>query len=319
MTTVRDRLGVGSLSVHQSNRIRTTPDAVIGDQFQSGEEIYFGNPVMGLGLQETDSRPCRILQSGAQIHNIGPMSDQTGWYTNRVPEMYTMMGVKDRAVLILNVDGNAQPLELREPFQQRDDILKGFLSHPESAEMLVKAFAKEIHSVHGWNRGQGVQIFLGELPIEVVDVNAGHTTVLSDAESISPTYGVIAEVAQTADQPLPADLREALTDLDEIIEESIESGYKIPTQSACLDAQRILTEMYDISPRRFQVYPMPDGDITIDGSGVYDRWVMLLCKPDGRGLCVVGIDGQERHRHYTTLESLPDEFVRQALFEIDNG
>ena len=70
---------------------------------------------------------------------------------------------------------------------------------------------------------------------------------------------------------LPSDLADALLALDEVFDAAREAGIAEPSQLAFENAKRLLKAMYDLSPRRFDVYPMPDGYIAVDGRGGYGR------------------------------------------------
>lgn len=114
-------------------------------------------------------------------------------------------------------------------------------------------------------------------------------------------------------------LNDALQDLDEVFDAAREEGIPIPSLAAFDNAGRLLRAMYAITPRRFEVYPVADGYIAVDGRGGDGRAVALLCGSNGDALCLVTIDGQRRRAHYDTTRGLPDAFVRQALAELDGG
>lgn len=110
----------------------------------------------------------------------------------------------------------------------------------------------------------------------------------------------------------PDDLAAALGDLDGAIDEASEEKFPLPSQSIVAEAGRILRDLYALSPRRFEVYPTPDGEIALDAYG--DRSsVILLLKSSGSALCLVNIDGDHRRARYSSLKSLPDGFIREVL------
>lgn len=119
---------------------------------------------------------------------------------------------------------------------------------------------------------------------------------------------------ETADGP-PPELRDALRDLDEAKDEAREEGFPAPSDTALGDARRLLRTMHRMLPRRFEVYPMPDGEIAIDVPGDGGRSVILLCEPDGGALCLVNMNGRHRRARYSDTDLLPDGFVREALAE----
>lgn len=75
--------------------------------------------------------------------------------------------------------------------------------------------------------------------------------------------------------------------------------------------------MYGISPRRFEVYPTPDGEIAINAPDGEGRSVILLCDSEGGALCLVNLNGHHRRARYSTTEMLPDGFVHEALAELE--
>ena len=115
----------------------------------------------------------------------------------------------------------------------------------------------------------------------------------------------------------PPDLRDALRDLDQATDEAREEGFPAPSGKALESARRLLYAMYRISPRRFEIYPTPDGEIAIDAPGGPGRSVLLLCDSDGAALCLVNMNGAHRRVRYSDTRGLPDGFVRGALAELE--
>ena len=121
----------------------------------------------------------------------------------------------------------------------------------------------------------------------------------------------------TSDEPSgDEDLQAALEDLRQITDEAAEEGFSIPSDDTLFNANRLLTELHRISPRRFEVYPTPDGEVAIDAPGGYGRSVVVLCDAEGGVLCLVNMDGRRRRARYSTVEMLPDSFIRDALVEL---
>ncbi len=112
------------------------------------------------------------------------------------------------------------------------------------------------------------------------------------------------------------ELRDALKNLDEAAGEAREEGYPAPSDAALANARRLLRAMYELSPRRFEVYPTPDGEVAIDAPGGRGRSVLLLCDSDGGALCLVNMGGRHRRARYSDTSLLPDGFVREALAEL---
>lgn len=84
-----------------------------------------------------------------------------------------------------------------------------------------------------------------------------------------------------------SELNDALHDLREANDEARDEGFPQPSKIALENAERLLREMYGISPRRFEVYPTPDGEIVIDAPNGQGRSVILLCDSEGGALCLL--------------------------------
>ena len=108
----------------------------------------------------------------------------------------------------------------------------------------------------------------------------------------------------------------ALGDLDDSVTEAREEGFPIPSTAAVDNAKRLVKAMYDISPRQFEVYPTPDGEIAIDAPNGRGSSVILLCDSDGGALCMAHLNGSHRSRRYATTDALPDDFLREVLTEL---
>lgn len=118
---------------------------------------------------------------------------------------------------------------------------------------------------------------------------------------------------QLAERLSSPDLEEALQELAEVTAYAEEDGLDVPANVAFANADRLLKAMFRISPRRFGVYPMPDGYIAIDARGSNNGIVVVMCGSDGSVLCLVTIAGESRRARYSTASELPDGFIREAL------
>ena len=113
------------------------------------------------------------------------------------------------------------------------------------------------------------------------------------------------------------ELLAAAKDLKEATDEAREEGFPVPSNSALEYARTILYAVYEFSPRRYEVYPTPDGEVAIDASGGFGRSVLILCESDGGALCLVNMNGSHRRARYSDAKMLPDGFVCEALAELD--
>lgn len=112
------------------------------------------------------------------------------------------------------------------------------------------------------------------------------------------------------------DLRDARRDLMAAREEAEEEGFAVPSCTAHEIAGRLLHAMYAVWPRRFEVYPTPNGSIAIDAPDGQGRSVIVLCESTGGVLCSVNMNGSYRQARYDDAGGLPDGFVREALHDL---
>ena len=112
---------------------------------------------------------------------------------------------------------------------------------------------------------------------------------------------------------LPRDLADALADLADASEEAREDGLPIPSQDLLASAEQLLRKLYPVWPHRFEVYPMPDGEIAIDAPNRRGSSVLILCEPTGEVLCMVNNEGKHQRKRYTSPDDAPDVFLSEAL------
>ena len=114
--------------------------------------------------------------------------------------------------------------------------------------------------------------------------------------------------------PMPAELAEAIAELDDVSAYAEEIEVERPSAAAFENARRLLKAMYRISPRQFSVYPTAGGHIAIDARGTTKGNIAVVsCGSDGSVLCLATIDGEDRRARYATARTLPDGFIREAL------
>lgn len=112
------------------------------------------------------------------------------------------------------------------------------------------------------------------------------------------------------------ELTDALADLVKSPDEAREEGLPVPTDKALQNGEYVLREMYRIWPRRFEVYPMREGEIAIDAPSGKGRSVMVLCDSQGGALCLVNLGGGHRRARYSDARMLPDGFLREAISDM---
>ena len=115
------------------------------------------------------------------------------------------------------------------------------------------------------------------------------------------------------DRPVTKDLAEAREDLLRVFQEAEEEGYPPPTELAFNTAARLLTTMYAISPRRFEVYPTSDAEIAIDTAPRPGVSLIVLCDSDEEVLYLLYIDGYQESERFRSVNDLSLEVLRRLL------
>ncbi len=113
------------------------------------------------------------------------------------------------------------------------------------------------------------------------------------------------------------DLVDALEDLSEVLDEAEEKGYQVPSEMAVSKAKSLLETMYEIAPQRFEVYPMPQGEVTIDATDENGHYLMLLIASDGSARSLINSANGRSRRHFASTDDITTEFLRDTFLEID--
>ena len=115
------------------------------------------------------------------------------------------------------------------------------------------------------------------------------------------------------------DFLEALEDLLSVETEAREEGYRVPSAEAVANATRLLQRLYQVSGRRYEVYPTLDGEVAIDAPDGTGQSVLVLCESSGEVLCMANLISGNRYARYSSASSLPDGFVAESLSELQPG
>ena len=147
-----------------------------------------------------------------------------------------------------------------------------------------------------------------------IDWAAGESNPLDDVSlSIVPPGINPGGRVDKASVDVPTELADALTDLAEIVEESEEKGFALPTDPARRLANLLLRSMYSISQRRFEVYPMPKGEIAIDCNDGHGQRIVVFCEPAGSLRCLTNHNGKRDGYRDSDPQSEVGAFIREAL------
>ena len=114
-------------------------------------------------------------------------------------------------------------------------------------------------------------------------------------------------------------LEEALVDLRASPDEAKDEDLPIPSTKALQNGEHVLREMYSMWCRRFEVYPMPNGEIAIDAPTGPGRSILIICDSEGGALCAVNFDRTYRRARYSDARMLPDGFLRDAIRDLTSN
>lgn len=172
-----------------------------------------------------------------------------------------------------------------------------------------------------WRRNARIrfEVFCGHLSAEEKQAVAEAVKVLYVQRSaVDTTCNTFFPETSNAWNSWSAGLYYALCDMRDVAEEAREEAYPVPSDLAFRNADRLLKAIYVWYPRRFEVYPTPDGEIAIHAHVPSEKGssVLLLCDSAGGARCLVNVNGTCRRARYANTETLPDGFVREALAEI---
>ena len=117
---------------------------------------------------------------------------------------------------------------------------------------------------------------------------------------------------------VPPNLADALADLRDARQEAAEEEFTVPSDLALQNAECLLRAMHEILPCRYEVYPMPDGEIAIDTPTPFGTAVIATCEPDGSALCFVHTEQDKQYRRFPIAE-LPNDFLRDGLLELGSA
>lgn len=115
------------------------------------------------------------------------------------------------------------------------------------------------------------------------------------------------------------DLNDALHDLDDACVEANEEEFPIPSDTAVKNARWLLPRMYAILPRRFEVYPTPDGEIAIDVPGGPDHSALILLDSDGGAQYFGYFDGKQHFEQLSDAGNITDDFLQTVLATMERN
>ena len=137
-------------------------------------------------------------------------------------------------------------------------------------------------------------------PLHVVSVDL---SLLYDWFPVSVGQTGETEVEEVSASWLP----EALEELDEAPAEAEEEGYRQVTDLAAGNARKLLNDLARRVVRAPMVHSTPEGGIAIDFRNPdKDAAVLILCEPDGEGVCFHDIENERGRIRYSDTKNLLD-------------
>ena len=111
-------------------------------------------------------------------------------------------------------------------------------------------------------------------------------------------------------------LEDSLNDLEEVLTLAKEEESPTPPQHIISNAQRLLKNLYSITPRKYMVYLMPDGAIAVDTRGVGTDGALITLNDNGTVCCSGEKDGRDWHLDYIDSNPLDDPNLLKELNEL---
>ena len=116
---------------------------------------------------------------------------------------------------------------------------------------------------------------------------------------------------------VPEMLQEALDALADIRTVAREEDCEEPSESAIANARILIREMFALSERTYDVYPMSGGEIAID-VGNRGRRIGVFCYADGKVQYVVLLDDERHDIRTDGVNDFPTALLMQALNRLES-
>lgn len=112
-------------------------------------------------------------------------------------------------------------------------------------------------------------------------------------------------------------MQEALDALADIRTIALEEDCEEPSGPAIANARTLIREMFALSARTYDVYPMSGGEIAID-VGNRGRRIGVFCYPDGKVQYVVLLDDERYDIRTDGVNDLPTALLMRALNQLES-
>lgn len=142
-----------------------------------------------------------------------------------------------------------------------------------------------------------------------VPVTRLHNVIFVDPSPLPKWFTLpIRQDGETEDEGGPPDwLPEALEELDMARADAEEEGYQQVTDLAAGNARKLLNDLARRVVRAPMVHSTPEGGIAIDFRNPdKEAAVLILCEPDGEGVCFHDIENERGRIRYSDTKNLLD-------------
>ena len=232
---------------------------------------------------------------GAPVTTLPDLSGPSGWFVDNERSLRVgfysgaLTSVDIVPVLRVSVGGGLEAL------RDEEDTLDGYLGRPSVATHQMPVTGLSESSALSFSlevKGATALAIVGRL--EGALASAGFRAV---------------EVAEM--------LQEALDALTDIRTVAREEDCEEPSEPAIANARAIIREMFALSERIYDVYPMGGGEIAID-VGNRGRRIGVFCYPDGKVQYVVLLDDERHDIRTDGVNDFPTDLLMRALNQLES-
>ena len=181
-----------------------------------------------------------------------------------------------------------------------------------------------------WTRVEPGSLRLQALKLAFLEHRAAATLLPQDREiHLSFPFGELTSPEDSAfDQP-PGDSSSVATSegVNQMLQDALDALYEVktvareedcdePSDLGINNAEAVLRQVFKLSARVFDVYPMGGGEVAID-AGNRGRRMGVFCYPDGRVQYVVLLDGERLDIREDGVQHIPIDLLNRALNQLD--
>ena len=95
--------------------------------------------------------------------------------------------------------------------------------------------------------------------------------------------------------------------LDDVNSEAEDEGFAPASGRVLQEIWRLWRNLYGVFPAHYEVYPEPDGEVTLDVRDHKGGIVTVTVEPGGGALCIAVGGGESEHQRYEFSGELPEQ------------